>query len=328
MKSNKIVAGFVSAAFLSLTFVAPVAAAPVLTPIKEVVPIKELQPQYQGFTGVVKKIDLHSNIAAGKILFVEDKMGGPAHIIVAEDTYIVDNAEIAVGDEIIYFYDISRPMIMIYPPQIKADVIALKNSESNIKVDIFDKELVSLDNTLKLNITDETQVVLRDGSIYKGSLANQKLAVIYDVSTKSIPAQTNPKRVIVLDIDADENHRPDVSKMDIVIDHDMIITAPKAFYNEKGVVMVPLRAIAEALGYEVGFDGQSYSISVGEKAGLKINSYNYTKADGSVITLDTPPALVDNTTFVPLNFFTEVLMMNNAYVFEGQIVINNGEIMR
>ena len=41
--------------------------------------------------------------------------------------------------------------------------------------------------------------------------------------------------------------------------------------------MVPLRAIAEALGYEVGFDGQSYSISVGEKAGLKINSYNYTR---------------------------------------------------
>ncbi|NLB88050.1 MAG: copper amine oxidase N-terminal domain-containing protein, partial [Syntrophomonadaceae bacterium] len=220
MKSKKIVAGLVSAAFLSLSFVAPVAAAPVLTPIKALIPIEELQPHYQGFTGVVKKIDLHGNVADGKILFIEDNMGGPAHIIVAEDTYIVDNAEIAVGDEIIYFYDISLPMIMIYPPQIKADVIALKNSERNIKVDIFDKDLVSLDNTLKLNITEQTEVIFRDGSTYKGSLANQKLIVIYDISTKSIPAQTSPKKVIVLDEVADndkdlydENYRPDVSKM-------------------------------------------------------------------------------------------------------------------
>ena len=64
-------------------------------------------------------------------------------------------------------------MIMIYPPQIKADVIALKNSESNIKVDIFDKELVSLDNTLKLNITDETQVVL-ETAVYTRQFGQSK----------------------------------------------------------------------------------------------------------------------------------------------------------
>ncbi|NLB87750.1 MAG: copper amine oxidase N-terminal domain-containing protein, partial [Syntrophomonadaceae bacterium] len=118
------------------------------------------------------------------------------------------------------------------------------------------------------------------------------------------------------------------SKMNIVVDNDMVIASPKPYSNDKGVVMVPLRVIAEALGYEVSWDNKSNSISLNKNIALKINSHDYTKADGSLITLDTDPALVDGTTFVPLNFFTDVLMMNNAYVFEGQIDINNGEKMK
>jgi hypothetical protein len=39
------------------------------------------------------------------------------------------------------------------------------------------------------------------------------------------------------------------------------------------------------------------------------------------------PELTGERTFVPLNFFKQVTMMNNAYVFEAQIVIDNGEVM-
>ncbi len=45
------------------------------------------------------------------------------------------------------------------------------------------------------------------------------------------------------------------------------------------------------------------------------------------IKLDSAPELVNDRTFVPLNFFREILKMNNVYVFEAQIVVNNGEKM-
>ena len=43
------------------------------------------------------------------------------------------------------------------------------------------------------------------------------------------------------------------------------------------------------------------------------------------ISLGAAPELVGGRTFVPLQFFREVIPMNNAYVFDAQIVINNNE---
>ncbi|MCC5912250.1 MAG: hypothetical protein JJT76_17685 [Clostridiaceae bacterium] len=43
--------------------------------------------------------------------------------------------------------------------------------------------------------------------------------------------------------------------------------------------------------------------------------------------LRTAPELVKGETFVPLNIFREVVGMNNAYEFEAQTVIDDGEIM-
>ncbi len=339
MKFNKILAGCLSVTFLSLSVVAPVAANPEnIKPTIEVKLIKDMQSYYSSFTGVVKEITDHHSIEGAKFIAVEDAQGAPTNIILADDTYVVDQAEITVGTEIVSFCEANKPMILIYPPQIKADVIAVKSNDQTVKVDVFDKNLVSLDNSLKLNITDETPIVLADDSVFQGELANHKLVVIYDASTKSIPAQTTPKKIIVLGaapvdqvVDKNPDYEiiltPDVSKMNIVVNTDTVITSPKAFTNDAGVVMVPLRVIAEALGYEVTFNNESYYINVGEKAGLQISVYNYTNADGTLITLDTTPVLVDNVTYVPLKFFKEVLLLNNAYVFEGQIDINDGELM-
>ncbi|HZJ85197.1 MAG TPA: copper amine oxidase N-terminal domain-containing protein [Syntrophomonadaceae bacterium] len=332
MKFRKIIAGLVSVTFLSLSFLAPVVANQETKVADRVImPIEK--SDFLSATGVIKEVkDYHADENA-KFISIIDGNGNPANLIVNKNTYVVDEVELVVGSQIIFFYDASRPMIMIYPPQYNPDVVALIDDSRIIKVDTFDRDLVSRDNSLKLNISPETEIYLRDGSIYDGEIAGQQLLVIYDISTKSIPAQTNPKRVVVLnDITGenedlyDENYKPNVSKMNIVVDNDMVIMEPKAYTHADGAVMIPLRVVAEALGYEVGWDGKNYSITLDNRISLQIDSPNYTKSNIS-ITLDTAPALVDNTTYVPLNFFTSVLLLNNAYVFEGQIDINDGEKM-
>ncbi|MPN07715.1 hypothetical protein SDC9_154986 [bioreactor metagenome] len=177
--------------------------------------------------------------------------------------------------------------------------------------------MVSADNTIKLNISDATEIISQTGKSFKGDLENRKLVVLYGPSTRSIPAQTNPIKVIVLD---------DAADMDIIVDNKKI-DGPRAYTNEQGTIMVPLRAAAEALGFEVAWDGESKSIMVGKGISLKIGQDNYIYMKTAPIQLGTAPEAFEGRTFVPLNFFREVMRMNNAYVFEGQIVIDNGEKM-
>ncbi|NLJ72501.1 MAG: copper amine oxidase N-terminal domain-containing protein [Syntrophomonadaceae bacterium] len=335
MKFKKIIASIVAVGFLALPFIAPVYAKPAATTDdkRKIMPVEEAKSAFLLASGVVEEVRDYPADKKAKFISLIDEKGGPVNLIVNDHTYIVDDVELTKGAQIIYFYDASRPMILIYPPQINPDVIALIDDSRIIKTDFFNQDLLSQDKMLKLNISADTLLLLPNGNPYKGELGKQKLLVIYDVSTKSIPAQTNPKKVVVLegllssDDDLyDENYQPNVSKMNIVVEGDMVITEPKAYTNDEGAVMVPLRVIAEALNYQVTWNNETYSIALGDKISLKIDTPNYSNADTS-ITLDTAPALVNDTTYVPLNFFTSVLLLNNAYVFEGQIDINNGEKM-
>ena len=64
---------------------------------------------------------------------------------------ILNEEELEVGAKITGFYDASKPA-MIYPPQYPVEVIAV-NQDDNIKLDVFDQDLVSADGMLKLNIS-------------------------------------------------------------------------------------------------------------------------------------------------------------------------------
>lgn len=320
MKFKKVFAGFLSVSILSLSTITAFAAGPEdLRIISDAEQIKEILPQsyFNSFTGVVKKITDREGVKGSKMIYVINEEGLEANIIVSDDTYIVNNAEIMTGAVITGFYESNAPMIMIYPAQYNAKVVAVQSQAENVKVDMFGKDLVSADNTLKLNISDATEIISQTGKSFKGDLAGGKLVVLYGPSTRSIPAQTNPIKVIVLD---------DAADMDIIVDNKKI-DGPRAYTNEQGTIMVPLRAAAEALGFEVAWDGESKSIMVGKGISLKIGQDNYIYMKTAPIQLGTAPEAFEGRTFVPLNFFREVMRMNNAYVFEGQIVIDNGEKM-
>jgi len=298
-------------------------------------PNEQQKIRYKAFTGIVKEIREREGMEDSKLVSVESKDGNPADIVITCDTYILEDAEISIGDTITAYYDATRPMIMIYPPQYSAEVVVVESSERNVKFDIFNEGLASSDNQLKLNISDETEIFLQDGTTYEGELTGKRLIVIYGSATKSIPAQTTPYQIIVLfdmeeekpgEVAVEEKQAYDVSTMEIIVENKKI-EAPAAYESNQGVVMVPLRAIAEALGYEVVWNNETQSVMVGKDIFLTIGKDGYTVGE-DIIKLGAAPELTEERTFVPLSFFKNVMKMNNAYVFEGQIVIDNEEVMQ
>ncbi len=331
MKNKKMIAGILSVAILSTSAISAFAEdnniVPISQPILISAPINEVQEErcFGSFMGIVKSITDNTQVQGTKSLFVESESGEQATFIITKDTFVMGKGEITVGSRISGYYDANAPMIMIYPPQYSAQVVVVESSEQIVKVDKFDKDLVSLDGFLKLNVTADVEVVQQNGTPYIGSLENKKLVVAYLTSTKSIPSQTTPKKIVVLN-QKEEAVMGDVSKMDMLAGGKKI-DGPKAYTNDNGIVMVPLRPIAEALGFEVIWDNTTKSVTVGKGISLAIgkDAYNYMKT--APITLGTAPEIKDSRTYVPLSFFREVAHMNNAYVFENQIVIDNEEKM-
>ncbi len=298
------------------------------------VPIKvdvEVKTEYKSFTGVVKKISTSESVEGNKIAYVEDKEGTPANIVITKDTYIVNNEKITEGATITGFYDANAPMLMIYPPQYKAEVVSVDKEGQNVKVSVFDKDLVSSDSWLKLNISKDTKIISQDGNTFDGELANRKLVVLYGITTRSIPAQTTPSEIVVLsentsdtinELTPGEIPPRVVSSMDIVV-NDKKIEAPASFTDEHGTVMIPLRAAAEALGFDVKWNGAMKSVTLGNGISLTIGKDNYVYMKTAPIQLGTAPIIVDGRTFVPVSFFKEVVRVKSANIVDSQIVIDN-----
>ncbi|MCM3744012.1 hypothetical protein M3193_07625 [Sporosarcina luteola] len=159
---------------------------------------------FRFFTGRVMEINDFSiqqddqGSGCYKIFTVADREGSVVNFVIEPGTYFVDHVLVKVGDIVTGFYDANAPTPLIYPPQYRTVVMAKERADQFVKVDFFDRNLVSSDGTLKLNINRNTPILLENGQLFAGSPANRELIVIYSTTTRSIPAQTTPHKVIVI----------------------------------------------------------------------------------------------------------------------------------
>ena len=97
-------------------------------------------------------------------------------------------------------------------------------------------------------------------------------------------------------------------------------------YIESNRTLVPMRAIFEALGANVIWDGEKRSISV-SKGGYEIYldvGSNKMNVNGEVKNIDVPAKLINNRTMVPLRAISEALAsIVNWYPETRAILINN-----
>lgn len=158
---------------------------------------------FQSFRGVVTQIDDFPIGQNGdkegcyKLMTVEDRTQGIVNFVVSPSTYFVNQEIVNPGDQVTGYYDGNAPVPLIYPPQYRALVVVKDNNNQNVKVDFFNNQLVSSDGQLQLNLSPYTLILLKNGQPFSKSPSNRNLIVIYGPTTRSIPAQTTPYKIIV-----------------------------------------------------------------------------------------------------------------------------------
>ncbi|MBG9757405.1 copper amine oxidase N-terminal domain-containing protein [Lysinibacillus sp. fkY74-1] len=247
------------------------------------------------------------DVRVGKdITYYTVKDGEQTNILeITKDTLVYDNTgkkvELKEGDQVVAYTFANKPQKYIYPPQFNPEIIIVDSKEVGfVEVDYFFDDLTNTYDILKLNIGKETELVNAKGKkVTSKDLVEKHLAVFYTASTKSIPAQTTPSKVIVLDDNSEISLSPIDEEINTIIATD--------YYMVAETTMVPLRSIAEKLGFQVESKGktviltkgnESYTITRGEKA------FGYNK---SLRTLSVAPSLKDTKTYVPVEFIEEYL---------------------
>lgn len=259
----------------------------------------------------------------GEVLHINEKV-----IILNDKTKeFMGMEELKDGMKITRYTHKDTPVAMSLPPQLIPDIIVVNESEDTgfINVSKFNEELVNIDNTLKILISEETVIV--DGSgekVAKEDLKNRDLIVFYTTSTKSIPAQAKAEKIIAMDGKKVEEEVNEIKVLDKIVINEKEISLDKSLYeNKNGVTMIPLRQISEALGYKVTWNNELRAAELTKGAqwsSVKVGEDNYNFAK-MIVKLGVAPEVRDSVTFVPLTFLEEVLKINVSITEKGIVNI-------
>lgn len=147
--------------------------------------------------GIIQSIRPHGNDCCRQTAAIRNA-NGITNMIITPDTYVINQVTLRPGMAVTAFYDSNAPAPLIFPPQFNASIIGRRNPNETIAVNFFNRNLTASDNSLQLNISPFTQIITSNGQLYSCSVANQQLIVFYSETTRSLPPQTTPRRIIVM----------------------------------------------------------------------------------------------------------------------------------
>lgn len=296
---------FAPVAMTALLFgsaVVPVASAnekPTEAPQIQIDPIHIFNNTY----GTVEKVH-----TGEKITYYTVKDGDQTNVLgITNETPVFDNTgkkvDLKEGDKIVAYTIANKPQKLIYPPQFNPDVVIVETEEVGfVEVDYFFEDLKNTYDILKLNIGEKTELFNSQGEkVTAKDLAEKHLVVFYTASTKSIPAQTTPSKVIIL-----ENKLANTVENTVEAEIAAIIEADS--YEVNGTKMVPLRLIAEKRGFTVESTGKGAIITKGNLSFTITRGEKMFGVNKALHPLHVAPALLEaNKTYVPIEFVEEFL---------------------
>ena len=288
-------------------------------------------------TVVKTDIDVDGIIKTTTDVNNKDDQNNTVNLKITDDTLVYDNlgnkkalSDLTDGSKITVFTGSYEPTPLILPVQYTANVIIINgDKEGNVNVDTYlaDEEgYTNAANNLNIAAADDTKIVDKDEKEYKGDLDKNDLIVFYGASTKSIPAQTTPTKVVVLgenefalkQIEAAKNATPAPTASPKVTEAPQVSYAGLVnvvigdknvsdVYAKDNTTMVPLREVAEAAGFTVTWDAENRAVILNDGVySLKIGENSYVKGKMMPLTLSAAPEIVNDLTYVPAEFFAEV----------------------
>lgn len=168
-----------------------------------------MQSQIKKIEALVTSISVQSGVGIIEALSEKDDSKKAIFRITAttplmtKDGVQVGVSAIPVKGRIIAFVDSQTPLPMISPPQVEPMLVIFDqyDKKGEVVVAAFDKSLYNEALKLKLHVKDSTEIIdLQGKSVSKEALVGHILVVFYSATTRSIPAQTNPTKIIVTNI--------------------------------------------------------------------------------------------------------------------------------
>lgn len=243
------------------------------------------------------------NEERGEIIFIEG-----ADCMVIADNELKTLQDLKEGMEVTIVMNDMAPMTMSIPPQTSGAVAIVANGETPVftAVEKFDDELTG--QTLKLNIDETVQILDIRGTkqvLTADSIKGHKAMVVYGASTKSIPAQTTPAFVVILDNGEEATETTDTTAPETkTTDTTETTETPEEIKN------LPLRTTLEEMGYTIEWTSNDEPIVItkdGLKATVAIDSTSVaiTGAESdTTYELSSAVILVDGVTYIPSDVMT------------------------
>lgn len=289
----------------------PVNVVPTLISQQETAPLPDSVLYYGAISGI-------SRNEKGNITRVQmtSESKGEVVLYVSEDTLYVDAGERSAADvsmlkEGAGLYVFHSPLMATsLPPQTSA-LVFVGNMPMDMGCPMYHEiekvekrngeTVVTTDNGgLELYLTDETEMsaYAKDGSTELK--AGGHVMAWYGAVTDSLPGQTRPSHVMVLP--ETEAQAPET----------ILINGEKQAYTnrlEDGVYMVPVRAVAEALGLEVGYekaDGVRTITITGKDSSAVVTAHSAEAKSGDQIKVLDAEVYVEEpgTTWAPADVFS------------------------
>lgn len=148
-------------------------------------------------TGRIQRIQPVGEDCCQQMITIQNTEG-VHNFIISPETYVIDMVRFRAGMQVTAFYDANLPVPLIYPPQYQAVIVGRNMPNEKMYAGYFDENLTANDNQLKLNISRGTEVITSNGQQYLCSLGQNTLIVYYTITTRSIPPQTTPRKIIVM----------------------------------------------------------------------------------------------------------------------------------
>ena len=154
---------------------------------------------YSGFEPVAGSIINISNGNSCCSQMITLRTGnGIVNFHVDAETLVIDNRQLRRGMQVVAFYDSFLPVPLIFPPQYRAQIVAVPGRNEQVVLSYFDQNLLAGDRSLQLNLGDNTEIRTVNGQNFRCNPGGHMLLVFYSATTRSLPPQTTPRKIVVL----------------------------------------------------------------------------------------------------------------------------------